>query len=49
MNGSEPPYRDRTDAGRVLAGYVNHYDPAAAIVLAIPRGGIPDISETLLR
>ena len=49
MNGSEPPYRDRTDAGRVLAGYLSHYEPDEAIVLAIPRGGIPVAVEVAKR
>ena len=41
MNGSAPPYRNRVDAGRVLAGYLAHYEPEEAVVLAIPRGGVP--------
>ena len=41
--GSPPPFRDRRDAGRVLAGklllrYANRPD---VVVLALPRGGVP--------
>ena len=41
--GSSPPFRDRRDAGRVLAGklllrYANRPD---VVVLALPRGGVP--------
>jgi putative phosphoribosyl transferase len=41
MTDDEPPYRDRSDAGRVLAGHLKQYKPGDAIVYAIPRGGIP--------
>lgn len=41
MTDSEPPYRDRVDAGRVLAGHLKQYKPGAAVVFAVPRGGIP--------
>ncbi len=41
MMDGEPPYRDRVDAGRVLAGHLKRYKPGDAIVFAIPRGGIP--------
>ncbi|HVD00075.1 MAG TPA: erythromycin esterase family protein [Candidatus Dormibacteraeota bacterium] len=35
-------FRDRRDAGRVLAGLLNQYrDRADVIVLALPRGGVP--------
>ncbi len=35
------PYRDRTDAGRVLAGYLGEYaDRADTVIAAIPRGGV---------
>jgi putative phosphoribosyl transferase len=44
-------FRDRTEAGRVLAdrlaAYANYPD---AIVLALPRGGVPvafEVAETL--
>jgi len=41
--GNPPPFRDRRDAGRVLAGklllrYGNRPD---VVVLALPRGGVP--------
>ena len=36
------PYRDRYEAGRVLAGKLRAYqDPADVLVLALPRGGVP--------
>lgn len=36
------PYRDRRDAGRVLAGALAHYrGRAGLLVLALPRGGVP--------
>ncbi len=36
------PFRDRGDAGRILAGLLEHYrDRPEAIVLALPRGGVP--------
>jgi putative phosphoribosyl transferase len=36
------PFRNRTEAGRVLAGILNKYshDPSV-LVLALPRGGVP--------
>lgn len=36
------PFKDRTDAGRELAGRLKRYrgDPSA-VVLALPRGGVP--------
>ncbi|HEU5080019.1 MAG TPA: phosphoribosyltransferase [Opitutaceae bacterium] len=43
----ERPYRDRTEAGRVLADAVNaagvseKIDGSDAVVLALPRGGVP--------
>ncbi len=36
-----PAYRNRIDAGRVLAGYLKQYKASDAIVYAIPRGGVP--------
>src|ERR1700704_675180 len=44
-------FRDRRDAGRVLAGLLDHYrgDPDV-IVLALPRGGVPvayEVATTL--
>lgn len=36
-----PAFRDRADAGRVLAGYVGPDPNPDAVVLALPRGGVP--------
>jgi len=39
---SDRLFRDRRDAGRVLAGLLEHYrDRADVIVLGLPRGGVP--------
>ena len=39
---SERLFRDRRDAGRVLAGLLEHYrDRPDVIVLGLPRGGVP--------
>jgi predicted phosphoribosyltransferase len=39
---SEHAFRDRRDAGRVLARLLEHYrDRDDAVVLALPRGGVP--------
>jgi putative phosphoribosyl transferase len=48
MTDLRPPYRNRTDAGRQLTGYLAHYEDMGAIVLAIPRGGIPVAVEIAL-
>ncbi|MDX6237500.1 MAG: hypothetical protein QOG10_2315, partial [Kribbellaceae bacterium] len=35
-------FRDRRDAGRVLARLLEHYrDEPEVVVLALPRGGVP--------
>jgi putative phosphoribosyl transferase len=34
-------FRDRTDAGRRLAEHLTEYEGRDAVVLAIPRGGVP--------
>ena len=34
-------FRDRADAGGVLAGMMESYRDSDAIVLAIPAGGVP--------
>ena len=34
-------FRDRTDAGRHLAEKLTHYQGRGAVVLAVPRGGVP--------
>jgi erythromycin esterase-like protein/predicted phosphoribosyltransferase len=39
---SEPIFRDRRDAGRVLAGLLEHYrGHDDVVVLGLPRGGVP--------
>lgn len=40
FNRFSPPFQDRSDAGRKLAEQFD-YDQSDAVVLAIPRGGIP--------
>jgi predicted phosphoribosyltransferase len=41
-NVTNPPFADRRDAGRELAGRLAHYrDREGAIVLGLPRGGMP--------
>lgn len=36
------PFRDRAEAGRLLAGLLGHYaDVPDLLVLALPRGGVP--------
>lgn len=38
----ERPYRDRREAGRILAGHLHEQmDADDAVVLALPRGGVP--------
>lgn len=39
------PFRDRTDAGRQLANALADYKHENAIVLALPRGGVPVAAE----
>lgn len=38
-------YRDRIDAGRVLAGLLEHHAGSGALVLGIPRGGVVVAAE----
>jgi erythromycin esterase-like protein/predicted phosphoribosyltransferase len=43
---SEQIFRDRRDAGRVLAGLLEHYtNREDVVVLALPRGGVPVAHE----
>lgn len=37
----QPPYRDRREAGAELASRLTHYKGQKAVVLALPRGGVP--------
>jgi len=39
------PFRDRRDAGRPLGAALAHYRAKHAVVLALPRGGVPVAAE----
>jgi putative phosphoribosyl transferase len=39
------PFRDRTHAGRVLAGRLLGHDLRSPVVLGLPRGGVPVAAE----
>lgn len=41
MTYYDPPFRNRSDAGRILAESLTHYQGSDVLVFAIPRGGIP--------
>ncbi|MEK7375162.1 MAG: phosphoribosyltransferase family protein [Thermodesulfobacteriota bacterium] len=41
MTYHEPPFRNRVDAGRILADGLKQYRGSDSLVFAIPRGGIP--------
>jgi putative phosphoribosyl transferase len=50
MFHAEPPFEDREDAGRRLAGRLVRYRDERPIVFALPRGGVPvgyEISRAL--
>ena len=38
-------FRDRAEAGRALAGELQHLRSDDAVVLALPRGGVPVAAE----
>src|SRR5918997_6710399 len=45
-----PPFRDRGDAGRGLAGRLSRFSDERPVVFALPRGGVPvgyEISRSL--
>jgi putative phosphoribosyl transferase len=47
---SRARFRDRHDAGEVLAASLRHYRPTSPLVLALPRGGVPvayEVAESL--
>lgn len=41
----DPPFKDRADAGRRLAQALTALDLSHAVVLALPRGGVPVAAE----
>ena len=41
MLGAGPPFRDRRDAGRKLAGPLGSHREEHPVVFALPRGGVP--------
>lgn len=41
MTYHEPPFRNRVDAGRILAERLQQYRGSDSLVVAVPRGGIP--------
>src|SRR5215218_6447056 len=36
-----PPFEDRRDAGRRLAGKLSRFKDARTVIFALPRGGVP--------
>jgi predicted phosphoribosyltransferase/dienelactone hydrolase len=45
-DGPEPPYADRSEAGRVLSRLLTHYRGRGdVLVLGLPRGGVPVADE----
>jgi putative phosphoribosyl transferase len=49
MTDQRPPYRNRAEAGRILADHLPEYRGSDAIVFAIPRGGVPVAVEVAER
>lgn len=47
--GSPVPFKNRTEAGLKLAAALDKYKGASAIVLALPRGGVPVAAEIAAR
>lgn len=45
MSPAAPAFRDRVDAGRQLAAALSRYRTRDALVLALPRGGVPVADE----
>lgn len=49
MHDTSPPFVDRRDAGQQLASRLREFaDDASAVVLALPRGGVPVAHEVAL-
>lgn len=45
MFSNSPAFKDRRDAGRRLAEAIGRDAPASALILALPRGGVPVADE----
>ncbi len=41
MSDREMTFRNRTEAGKILAGHLGQYQDRNALILALPRGGVP--------
>lgn len=41
MLGTQPEFRDRTEAGQRLSAALRRFAPTDPVVLALPRGGVP--------
>src|SRR5256885_9107018 len=49
-NNAAQPFADRREAGRELATHLREYGDRDAVVLALPRGGVPvafEVAEAL--